>query len=374
MGQVATRTRRRALAALATGALATGALAAAAVGHVPAASASGLSAADRDPVVIAEGLDNPRQMAFGPRGALYVAEAGVGGDGPCVQLPPGEHCFGRTGAVTRISPEGVQKRILTRLPSLAEPGGSAALGASDISLRGRKISVSLGLGGDPAVRDQLPPAGQLLGHIVRRALRGAALKDIADVAGFEAINNPDGREEDSNPNSLKRTPQGYVVADAGANALLRVSSAGDVETLAVFDFLDLPGVGFPVAPVPTSVTRGPDGAFYVGQLTGFPFVEGAANILRVSRGGNVTVHASGLTNVVDLAFHGDTLYVVELAETGLLNGPVGQLLTIAPDGTQATVAGGLFAPFGLALHDDAAYVSTCAVCPDGGQVVRISLG
>ena len=33
--------------------------------------------------VVMTGLDNPRDLAFGPEGALYVAEAGRGGDGPC---------------------------------------------------------------------------------------------------------------------------------------------------------------------------------------------------------------------------------------------------------------------------------------------------
>ena len=35
------------------------------------------------PTVVMQGLDNPRGLAFGPEGALYVAEAGRGGDGPC---------------------------------------------------------------------------------------------------------------------------------------------------------------------------------------------------------------------------------------------------------------------------------------------------
>src|SRR5215208_1929621 len=33
--------------------------------------------------VVASGLDNPRGIAFGQDGALYVAEAGAGGAGPC---------------------------------------------------------------------------------------------------------------------------------------------------------------------------------------------------------------------------------------------------------------------------------------------------
>ena len=38
-----------------------------------------------------------------------------------------------------------------------------------------------------------------------------------------------------------------------------------------------------------------------------------------------------------------------------------------------TVAGGLFAPYGVALTDDVAYV-TCAVCVGGGEVIKIPLG
>jgi glucose/arabinose dehydrogenase len=54
--------------------------------------------------VIASGLDNPRGLAFGPEGALYVVEAGRGGDGPGTpfELFGDGSCFGLTGAVTCI--------------------------------------------------------------------------------------------------------------------------------------------------------------------------------------------------------------------------------------------------------------------------------
>ena len=75
--------------------------------------------------VVAGGLDNPRGIGFGPDGALYVAESGSGGSGPCVPSPEGgEACFGRTGAVTRITKRS-QHRVLTGLPSVAEAGGVA---------------------------------------------------------------------------------------------------------------------------------------------------------------------------------------------------------------------------------------------------------
>ena len=63
--------------------------------------------------------------------------------------------------------------------------------------------------------------------------------------------------------------------------------------------------------VPTAVVEGPDGAYYMSQLTGFPFPIGGANIYRVNpRTGAYKVFKGGFTNIMDLAFdkHG-TLYV-----------------------------------------------------------------
>src|SRR3954462_2397840 len=34
--------------------------------------------------IIPAGLVNPRGLNFGPEGALYIAEAGSGGSGPCI--------------------------------------------------------------------------------------------------------------------------------------------------------------------------------------------------------------------------------------------------------------------------------------------------
>ena len=76
------------------------------------------SPAEPERAVVMSGLDNPRGLAIGPEGAVYVAEAGRGGSGPCAVLngPPGAACYGPTGAVSRLW-EGRQKRVLTGLPS-----------------------------------------------------------------------------------------------------------------------------------------------------------------------------------------------------------------------------------------------------------------
>jgi hypothetical protein len=82
------------------------------------------------------GLSNPRGLAIGPNGAVYVAEAGIGGAGPCTtNLVNETRCFGLTDAITRFF-NGVQERIVTGLPSHALPGGGSANGPNDISFNG----------------------------------------------------------------------------------------------------------------------------------------------------------------------------------------------------------------------------------------------
>jgi hypothetical protein len=209
---------------------------------------------------------------------------------------------------------------------------------------------------------------------------------VVDLADFEDANNPTGDEENVNPNSVVALPGGQVVSDAGANDLLRIGSNGHVSVLATFPnrlvdappFLGLPpGTQIPMDAVPTSVVKGPDGAFYVGQLTGFPFPSGGANVYRVPAGGGTPeVFASGFTNIIDIGFDATgTLYVLEIFQNGLLSGdPTGALIRVDANGGQHTVMStGLITPGGLALRGKSAYVSNCGTCAGEGEVLRIPL-
>ena len=347
----------------------TGALSVTSVGHATEGSSTGTASWK----VVASGLDNPRQLTFDRRGALYVAEAGTGGAGPCIPGPEGPSCFGETGAVTRIGTHGAQRRVLEGLPSLAAEDGSAALGTSDLVVgkKGRFV-LAVGLGNDPAVRDQLPEAGADLASLLKGRFRTGTWRQFTDLGAFEAAEDPDGEGPDSNPVAIIRDGDDYVVVDAGANALLEVDDDGDVdEVLAVFP--RQAADGHTVDAVPTSVAEGPDEAFYVSQLTGFPFVPGAAKIWRVEDE-DPEVYAEGLTNVTDLAFDDEDLYAVQISDTGILSGLVGSLVKVDPDdGDHETVVSGLFAPYGVAIRDGHAYVTTCAVCPGGGEVIKVHL-
>ena len=186
---------------------------------------------------------------------------------------------------------------------------------------------------------------------------------VGDIETFEANEDPDALagsrwkhvacEEDpaqgftagpqSNPYHLTSlTPLTALVADAAGNTLLSVGVARDVDWVAVFEppanesgawrvlktAEDDPSIECYVQPVPTAVAIGPDGAVYVGELTGAPAVPGWSRVWRIEPGAtNVvcpsercTVAISGLTSVIDVVFGPDgMLYVAELDRAGWLS-------------------------------------------------------
>jgi len=122
---------------------------------------------------------------------------------------------------------------------------------------------------------------------------------------------------------------------------------------------------------------------YVGQLTGFPFPVGGANIYKVNSNSdqhsNLDVAYANLTNTIDTAIAADgTVYSLEFASDGLLD-PNAQpaLIQIRPDGTRKALINGadgdLVAPGGVAVGPDGmVYVTNCGLCgPGAGTVIKV---
>jgi hypothetical protein len=335
---------------------------------VAAAFGGGGAAVTPPGTVVMSNLDNPRHLAFGPQGGLYVAEAGTGGSGPCIFIRGETQCAGPSGGVSRLW-KGVQTRVSTGLPSYAGASGNGATGPHGISLHGRgNAYVTVGLGGEA-----IPPSafraamGQGFGRTVRFK-PNADWSYLDDVAVYEEDNNPDGGPLDSNPYGILAGPAGRFVIDSGGNDLLRVRANGRISTVAVFPSRSH---GRNTDSVPTSVSTGPDGAYYVGELTGGPFTPDQAHVYRVVPGQPPQEYGPTFSFIIDLAWGPDgNLYVLEFASGPDLTGP-GTLWRLDANGTKTVVVTDLIAPGGVVFgRDGAFYISNKSVLAGAGEVLR----
>jgi hypothetical protein len=346
---------------------------------------------------VASGFDNPRGLAFGEDGQLYVAEAGKGGT-TCVPGGPGggSLCPGLTGGISIINPGGAHHRIVSGLASISDQGGLFATGPDGLS-RNEDGGLYTVMTSCPQQADQLPPGNftpallaalkAQLGQVMKIRTNGQ-LRATAGVGKFDwnwsakHTNLVPGQFPDCNPYGILADEHGQWVVDAASNTLDHVTSDGDIEIVAFF----------PNPPasdaVPTCVDRGPDGALYIGELTGGGNQPGASVVWRVDtrkEHPTPTMWASGLTAVTGCGFVNGQFYATEFSTLGLDNSApgTGAVVRVPPHSkSPIVVADKLDFPNGFATQGGNIYVSNWsispAVVPPGppfkpGEVVKISL-
>jgi hypothetical protein len=218
---------------------------------------------------------------------------------------------------------GRQERVLTGLPSWALASGRAE-GPNGLSLLGLGDAyVTIGLEAAPVTVEALRAAlGSAFGRFARVALPSGHRRFVADFVAYESLFNPEPRIVVSNPFGVLALPGGAMVVDAGGNDVLLFDN--DNLTLSALAVLpnDL-SVSKNGDQVPTAVTVAPDGSYYVGQLTGAPFVDRKATVYRFVPGafpGQALVPVcTGFKTIISLAFDGEgNLYVLQHS-----SGPMG---------------------------------------------------
>lgn len=315
---------------------------------------------------LATGLVTPLRIALGSYRSVDVAQtfAGsvnrIGQDGTLTTLDPGIPGY-ISDAVSRVG--GTTYYSLTTGEGLGMPENNVALLRS-VDRRGTIRTIT-----DLAVYERSANPDQVNTYGFRD-LDAACLSQIPP----EIPANYTGMM-DSHPYDTMRVRGSILVADAGANAILRVSErSGQTSTVAVLppvpvtitqesaDQLQLPactvGHDYYSEPVPTDMAMGRDGQLYVTSLPGGPG-GGAGSVYRVNpRSGSVDLVASGLVSPTGIAVssRGD-IFVAEL---------FANRISVIPRGTATPqpwyeVTG----PADVELRGSALYASVDALPPGG---------
>lgn len=308
--------------------------------------------------VIADGLNNPRGIAFDSDGTLYVAEVGLGGDFD-VEGNFGPALAGGTGSVTTISADGTRSLMLTGLPSRNE--GGEIVGSSRAIPQGDLLWVLFSQG------TLTSPFTYGVAALDRATNR---VQHWIDVYSAEASQNPDGGLIDSNPVDIAWDSAGRLyIADAGCNCIWRSDAeySGALEVFSVWSD----------NPVPTSIEISPADEVFVGFLTGFPFVPESARVEQWTTDGTLVTTFTGLTAVVDLLWLDGEIYATEFARFDMASGwtpDTGRVVRVTTDGP-VVVAEGLNLPYGIAIAPAGNLVAAVnsAYSPDGsGMIVSVS--
>ena len=246
---------------------------------------------------------------------------------------------GGAESIGRVEADGSVTTIVSGVP-----------GASGVAASGRYLAYTTTVGG-------APPVGISASGLTITGPKG--FTKSADLLAYERARNPDAKIRygvdnpsqcvideltkagfpvsytgliDSHAYSVTAAGGRWVVADAGANALVTVTTSGKVSTLAVLPRHPMKitaaiaaqlgladcvvGTVYNFESVPTDVEVGRDGFLYVTTLPGGPedpSFGARGKVFRVNPWtGRHTEIASGLAGAVNLAIADGTIYVAEL--------------------------------------------------------------
>lgn len=355
-------------------------------------AASAAAQVSSNVTVIATGLNGPRGLAFGPDGHLYIAEAGTGGTlstvGVCTQVPGpiGPYRGGQTGSIVRLDAGGQVTTVASGFPSTVDSVGDF-MGVADITfLNGNLYALTAGGGcshGNPNLPNQ----------IAKVNLTHGSWKTVSDLSAFiqqHPTLAPDlgDFEPDGAPYSLISSDGKLLAVEANHGQVLSISPEGQIKRL--IDTSSWQG-----HIVPTTIAEY-DGTYYLGNLSVFPSIANAAEVITLSAEDRyfgavpglddhdltkdklkIVSSKAGFTEVICVRVGPDgLLYALELSSAAGYPTPgLGKVVRVRPDSSIEDVATGLSVPTGMTFGPDGKlYVSNWgAAGPGMGQIVEIAV-
>jgi len=310
---------------------------------------------------IATGLNNPIGICRDSSGHIFIAESGTGNN---------------DAKICMIDSAGNKHTVIYGLPSFMDTATHQITGAWRPYVSDSMLTVIVGEGPDTV-------AGTIMMFSMDSINSNGDSLTISDTINTIFIQpwvHSQGYPESDVYSAVWDSMGNIYAVDAGANAVLKIDSMENISILDTFPAIPNTFTPFPPAIdyVPTKIISDMNGAFYVCNLTGFPFIPGISEIKMIDTMGTMTTFAQGLSQAVDMEMDSmNNIYVLQFGTFDTSGAPIAgsaSIVMVSPGGAIDTIASGFGPSAGMAMDSAGGFYVTELVSGNLLHIENIGTG